>query len=106
MGNSRWKVVLIVASIAGGLFFTFLSGLYWVRDSHLVGVEAISYGYPFAWFRYLRNALWMPRPPASREWHSFIVLGFIADFIVYGLLTCVAVYILFAAVAARTRLSR
>jgi len=105
MQNSRRKVVLIVASIAGGLFFTFLSGVYWVRDSQFVGVEIINYGYPFAWFRYLRNTLWMPRPPSPREWYSFIVLGFVADFIIYGLLTCAAVYILLAAVASHKRLS-
>jgi len=95
----KWSVTLTVAGLSGGLFFTLLSGLYWVRDSQMVSVEIIHYGFPFAWLKAVRST-WFPRPPTSPLHCFFLGQGFITDFIIYGLLTVVAVYLCFIAIAA------
>jgi len=98
----RWSVILTVAGISGGLFFTLVSGLYWLRDSQWVGVEIIHYGFPFAWLKTVRST-WFPRPPTSPFQIFFLGQGFVTDFIIYGLLTVVAVFLCFITIAARKK---
>jgi len=86
---------LTVAGISGGLFLTLLSGLYMVKPL-VMDAEIIYFGFPFQWLEAGRST-WIPKPPLSWQYYFFLH-NFIIDFLIYGLLTAVAIYLYFIAV--------
>jgi hypothetical protein len=103
MYYSRWTIVLTVVGISGGLFLTLLSGLYIVKPL-VEDAEIIHFGFPFSWLEATRSTWGFPQP--SLSWHySFFWQNFISDFLIYGLLTEVAVYLYFMTIT-RPRFSK
>lgn len=91
MLSRKLSRILAAVSLGGGLFSTFISGLYAVKP-FVVDAEIIYFGYPFAWFEASTSGLLKIGP-----WHYyFIWQGFIADFLLYGSLVAAAAYVYFA----------
>ena len=85
------SVLMAFAGVCGGLFLTVLSGLYVVKPL-VMDADMVYFGFPLAWFEAARGGLLYIGP-----WHYyFLWQNFIADFIIYGLLVGVAVYLYFA----------
>jgi len=86
----KWSTILTVASISGGLFLTFLSGLYIVKP-FIVDAEIIYFGFPFPWLEAYRSA-WK----LQMSWRFlFLWRQFIFDFMIYGLFAATAISIYF-----------
>jgi len=85
-----WPLILTVAGIGGGLFLTLLSGLY-TEKPFILDAVIIYFGFPCTWFQAGRST-WVPN---SRWYYCFFWQGFLVDFMIYGLLTTLAVYFYF-----------
>jgi len=87
------RLISAVAGISGGLFLTLLSGLYAVTN-YVVDAEMAHFGFPLAWFEASSKGLLVIGP-----WrYYFLWQGFVVDFIVYGLLVSIAIYLYFTTV--------
>jgi hypothetical protein len=84
-------VLVVFASVSGGLFLSVLSELYVVKPL-VLDAEIIYFGFPFAWFEAARKGLLVSGPWVQR----FVLQNFVADFIIYGLLVSGAIYLYFA----------
>ncbi len=72
--------------VSGGLLFALLSGLYPVKWLYQYNGEKIAYGFPLGWF----EADWVN----YRSWvYQFVLQSFAVDFVIYGLVVGVVVYL-------------
>jgi len=98
MRSWQRSTILTASSLGGGLFLTFLSGLYIVKP-FVLDAEIIYFGFPLPWLEAARST-WVPQMPWR---YLFLWDGFIADFIMYGLLVATAVGIYFMSLLKRKK---
>ena len=80
------RILMVFDGVSGGLLFALLSGLYPVKWLYLYNGEIIVYGFPLGWFEadWVRYRFWV---------YQFILQNFVVDFVVYGLIASVVVYL-------------
>lgn len=89
------RSLVVFDGVSGGLLFALLSGLYPVKWLYQHNGEFIAYGFPLAWF----EADYVSSYSSSLGhyqfyWvYQFILQNFVVDFIIYGLIVSVIVYL-------------
>jgi hypothetical protein len=86
----KLPTILFAASVGGGLFLTFLSGLYVVKP-FILDAEELYFGFPLAWLQADRG-LWGGVSPWR---YSILWQGLILDFLLYGSIGTLATAYLF-----------
>jgi hypothetical protein len=84
------SIILALASVAGGLLLTLISGIYTAKP-FVLDAEIVHFGFPLAWFEATRSGLFVIGP-----WRYYLLWqGFTIDFLLYGLLAAAATWVYF-----------
>jgi hypothetical protein len=76
---NKLSTILIVVSVGGGLFLTFLSGLHVVKP-FILDAEELYFGFPIVWLQ-ANRALWGGVSPWR---YSLLWQGLFFDFLLYA----------------------